>query len=785
MNENSAPSDTEALIEEITTLRERISELERAEKQRSLEFEQLISSQHKMRSLIDAGPDFFFLKNLDLQYQLVNTANAEFFGRTEADILGRTDFDLMPEESALGCRQSDHLAVHEKRLVVATENVGGRFYETYKFPVFDDGNIVGVAGIVRDITDRKMAENELHKSRSFLSDIIEHSGALICVKDREGRYELVNRKWEEVTGLKRSNVVGKTDEELFPGTTGAQFHKNDLEVMESGAVLEKEEVLEEKNGKRFFIAIKFPVWGDGDEIKGICGMITEITARKMMEEELAVSKKRLDRAEIISHSGHWEYDLKSDHIFASDGARMMSGFSRNKLTAAEAKEYVLPEYQTMLDDALQNLVENNRPYDVEYRMRRPDTGAIVDVHSVAEYDAQKKMAFGVIQDITERKFLESQLFQVKKLEAIGTLAGGIAHDFNNILMGIQGYVSLMMLELDTRNPHYEWLKLVEDQVKTATDLTRQLLGFARGGRYQAQPANMNEIIRESASMFGRTKREIAIHEKYEKYLLNVEVDRSQIEQVLLNLFLNAWHAMPAGGELYLVTKNVILDENLSSMYAVPPGDYVMVSVTDTGTGMKEETRKRIFDPFFTTKEMGRGTGLGLAMAYGIMKGHKGAIDVASEPGYGTTFTLYFPSTEKTIIATDGIRSDAPNVLRGNETILIVDDEPKILAVSKTMIESLGYTVHVKGSGQDAVDFFKEMKNRIDLVVLDMIMPAMSGSETFDRIRELDPSARVILCSGYSLDMQARQIMDRGCLGFIQKPFDTALISHKIREILEK
>jgi two-component system, cell cycle sensor histidine kinase and response regulator CckA len=240
--------------------------------------------------------------------------------------------------------------------------------------------------------------------------------------------------------------------------------------------------------------------------------------------------------------------------------------------------------------------------------------------------------------------------------------------------------------------------------------------------------------------------------------------------------------MPTGGELSLQTSNVVIDESDAALYAVPPGNYVKVSIADTGMGMDEETRRRIFEPFFTTREMGRGTGLGLAMVYGIIKGHKGFINVESDLGNGTTFTLHFPASEKKVIEE---RPSAPKVLSGSETILLVDDEPTVLAVSKEILESLGYTVHGKESGTEAIAFYRESKNDIDLVILDMIMPGLSGGETFDRIRELDPSVKVILSSGYSLDGQAQQIMDRGCLGFLQKPFDIAHLSQKIRDVLEK
>jgi two-component system cell cycle sensor histidine kinase/response regulator CckA len=239
--------------------------------------------------------------------------------------------------------------------------------------------------------------------------------------------------------------------------------------------------------------------------------------------------------------------------------------------------------------------------------------------------------------------------------------------------------------------------------------------------------------------------------------------------------------MPSGGELYLETMNITLDKNYTAPHAASYGHYVKISITDTGTGMDEKTMKRIFDPFFTTKEMGRGTGLGLAMVYGIIKGHNGIINVYSEPGHGTTFTLYLPASEKEALKE---KSFSLELLNGSEAILIVDDEPIVLSVSKEILESLGYTVYGMGSGEEAINFYKEMKNSIDLIILDMIMPGLSGSETFDRIKEFNSSAKILLSSGYSLNGQAKKILAKGCRGFIQKPFDIAQISRKIREVLE-
>ena len=385
-------------------------------------------------------------------------------------------------------------------------------------------------------------------------------------------------------------------------------------------------------------------------------------------------------------------------------------------------------------------------------------------------------------DLTERKSLENQLLQATKMEAIGTLAGGIAHDINNLLMGIQGYASLMLANSDSSHPYYRKLKSIEELVSSGADLTKQLLGFARGGRYEVKTTNLNDIVEKTASLFGRTRKEVFINKLFQTDLWTVEVDQGQIEQVLLNLYVNAWQAMPAGGSLYLETKNVIVKENEIHRYSLPEGRYVKICITDTGTGMDEATRLRIFEPFFTTKEMGRGTGLGLATVYGIIKGHGGVINVYSEIGHGTTFRIYLPVSDKDLVKE---KKTQATIVKGRETILLVDDEVDVIKVTKEILIVLGYKVIIAKSGVEAVKIFRKNHKMIDVVILDMIMPQMSGSETFDALKSIDPEVIVILSSGYSINGQASDIMKRGCKSFIQKPFGLADISAKIREALKE
>ncbi len=340
----------------------------------------------------------------------------------------------------------------------------------------------------------------------------------------------------------------------------------------------------------------------------------------------------------------------------------------------------------------------------------------------------------------------------------------------------------MLLETDPDDPRYGKLKVIERQVEAGASLTRQLLGFARVGKFDVKPLDMNRVLEKSSSMFGRTKKEIAIHRRFQEDLWAVEADITQMEQVLLNLFVNAWQAMPSGGDLYLETANLTLAEADVRVAYMEPGRYVKVSVTDTGLGMDEKTKERIFEPFFTTKEMGRGTGLGLAMVYGIIKGHNGFINVYSEVGKGTTFTIYLPATEKEAILEE---KPSAEILKGGETILMVDDEEEILNSMKEIMGILGYHLLTAGNGPEALRIYEENKDWIDLVILDMIMPGMGGGETFDRLKAINSDIKVLLSSGYSVNGQASEIMARGCRGFIQKPVNIADLSQKIREVLDE
>jgi PAS domain S-box-containing protein len=478
--------------------------------------------------------------------------------------------------------------------------------------------------------------------------------------------------------------------------------------------------------------------------------------------------------------------------FVNEAFVKIVGYTVDEFAGMDFRQLIAPEDVDMVVDRYRRRqAGENIGSEYEFRMLHKDGVTRVFVNmSVGFVDFRGDIAsMGTVKDVTERRLaekerqrLEAQLQHAQKMEAVGTMAGGIAHDFNNLLMGIQGLTSLVMFDIDPAHPNIEHLKEIEVCVKSAADLTKQILGFARGGKYEVKTTDLNELIESNSQMFGRTKKEINIYKEYQKFVWTVEVDQGQIGQVLMNLFVNAWQAMPDGGALSIATANITLDANYVKPFQVEPGRYVKLSVMDTGLGMDEKIRKRIFEPFFTTKEMGRGTGLGLATVYGIIKNHGGFIEVNSKQGEGTTFNVYLPATEIEVVEE---KSADEELVRGSENVLLVDDEDLIIDIGEQILKRMGYTVLVARSGREAIAIYSEKKGDIEMVILDMVMPDMSGGETYDRLREINPDIKVLLSSGYSLRGQARDILARGCKGFIQKPFNMKELSHKLREVLEE
>lgn len=513
-------------------------------------------------------------------------------------------------------------------------------------------------------------------------------------------------------------------------------------------------------------------------------------------EESASSAEALRRSEIRyrnlfenASDGIFIYDLKNGRLLeVNKAACELLGYCREELMQKSLADLLTPENANKASKRIDKLRRCGHIFfETAYICHDGSHIPLEASTSLIEHN-EKPAIITFARDITDRKHveeekkrLETQLVQAQRVEAIGTLAAGIAHNFNNLLMGIQGNTSIILLDMKSDHPHYKNLNNIEKLVQNGSKLTSHLLGYAREGRYETKSVSLNRIVKETLDTFHAAKKEIRLHMELSENLFCIKADQGQIEQILLNLYVNAADAMPGGGDIFLETKNVTYKDMSDKPYGPIPGNYVLLTVRDTGVGMDKETMKRVFEPFFTTKGLARGTGLGLASTYGIIKAHGGYIDVDSKEGHGTAFSIYLPATKMAL--KERVEKNK-EILKGKETVLLVDDENLIADTGEQMLKILGYKVLLARGGQDALEQYENNKENIGIVILDMVMPDMGGGETYDRMKEIDPDVKVLLSSGYSIDGEASEILQRGCNAFIQKPFRMEQLSQKLREVIE-
>ncbi len=639
--------------------------------------------------------------------------------------------------------------------------------------------------------------NQLEIQKAFLLSI----PALVYVKNRDYEYLLGNSAFAHFVGSPAGDIVGKTDYDLFPEDMANIFRKTDREVMENDIPrLNIEMQINHPEGGNLWVSTnKAPFHDAQGNVVGIVGISLDITERKNAENALKESEKRLNLVLEGSNDGFWDWNMVTNQVQRNARWNEMLGYSPEEIESdvRDWKRLVHPEDLPAVKEVFRDhLAGKISQYRVECRIlcKSGEWKWIVDRGKVVEWDESGKplrMA-GTATDITERKQAEhekqqlsAQLRQAQKLEAIGQLTGGIAHDFNNILTAIIGYGHLLLMNTVKEDKTRGFVEQILMSADRAAGLTQSLLAFSRKQIINPQPVDLNEIIKKIEKLLRRLIGEdIQLHTAFYEEPLIVMADCGQIEQILMNLATNARDAMPDGGTLSIRTDMVAVDKGvLNPVLFGSPVKYACMAVSDSGTGMDEVTRERIFEPFFTTKEVGQGTGLGLSIVHGIVEQHKGYVNVQSEIGNGTTFKVYFPACISEVDKEDAsfISIDS---MRGTETILLAEDENDVRATTKNMLERYGYSVVEAHDGENAVNCFMENKERIQLLILDMIMPKRNGRDVYDSIRGNNPEIKALFISGYTADILDKKQMLKGEINYLKKPFSPSELLKRIREILD-
>ncbi len=776
--------------------------------------EKLKNSNKLLQTIINTSPMSIFFKDRELRYLGCNKAFARDAGvECPEDLVGKDDYQLVWKEQAELYRTDDRHVIESGISKLSydepqTTPEGKQIWlRTSKAPIRNETDeIIGVLGMYEDITKRKESEDALRLRESYLTAIIENQPGLFWLKDTEGHFLSVNTAFAKSCGLDLPELlVGKTDADIWPKELADKYITDDTKVLNSGKSFVVEEQIFDRGAAKWFETFKTPVFDTQGKVIGTTGYTQDITGRKQAEEQLRNSQTKLKAALASMTDAVFICDSTENFIEINEAFATFHRFESKEVCYRRRDDYseILDFFIIDEDPVPQEMrpvfraLRGETATNVEYTIRRKDTGETwVGSYSFGPIrDEQGAIAGAVVvaRDVTELKKneegrlkLEAQLQQAQKMESIGRLAGGVAHDFNNMLGVILGYSELALLQVEKKQPVYSALKEIQRAAQRSANLTSQLLTFARKQIVNPRILDLNATVESMLSMLRRLIGEdINLEWIPGKQRGLIKIDPSQVDQILVNLCVNSRDSINDTGKIIVETSNVVVDEADQTHHAdFTPGEYVLLSVSDNGCGINEEAQKYLFEPFFTTKKVGKGTGLGLASTYGIVKQNSGFISVYSQPGQGTTFKIYFPrhnSEVEQLITLDSVKPDA----RGSETILLVEDEPAILEMTTIMLEQLGYSVLPAKKPSEAMELASKYPGEIQLLITDIIMPEMSGGDLEKKLLSICPGLKRLFMSGYTADVIAhRGILDAG-VNFIQKPFTIQDLSDQIRNVLNK
>jgi two-component system, cell cycle sensor histidine kinase and response regulator CckA len=663
-----------------------------------------------------------------------------------------------------------------------------------------EGELLGFCQVLRDLTERKSSESARQRSADLQAAILNCLPAHIALLDRDGNIVVVNESWRKFASAAVPQPeklgVGINYLEICDRSFGECSEEASDAAEGIRAVLrgEKTEFTLEypchsPTRKQWFRLMVTPLCVAG-RIDGAVVMHVDVTSRKLQEEALAASEERFRLLSRATSDAIWDWDLLTNSVWWNEGFGVLFGYSQDEVgtTVSSWTDRIHPDDKSWVIPDIYAAIENgDEVWSGEYRFLRKNGRYAVVLdrgHIIRDSEGRAVRMIGGMTDLTDKKHLEAQLYQSQKMESIGQLAGGIAHDFNNLLTIIAGYSELLLAMFPTGDEKRQMLAQIHDAGERATNLTRQLLAFSRKQVLVPRVLDLNQTIDDIRRMLGRLIGEdIKIIVTLRPDVWRIKVDPGQLEQVIINLSINARDAMPRGGILTLET----LNESISPRHGgdrmeVLPGRYVSFRVSDTGCGMTPEVMEHIFEPFFTTKESGKGTGLGLATVFGIVKQSGGHIEVESETGKGTCVTILFPAT----FEADGPDSSTPSsVVKGGETILLVEDEPGVRGIARLALESQGYRVLEAENGKSGKTLCEKHGEEISIVVTDVVMPGMSGREMVESIRLRNPQVKILYMSGYTDDVVVRAGVIDQSDAFIEKPFSPLTLARKVREVLDQ
>ncbi|MDY6822886.1 MAG: PAS domain S-box protein [Thermodesulfobacteriota bacterium] len=753
--------------------------------------EQFQSEEKRFKAaLINEGIEKSLVDGYFDTYEEIIALHYDFRRRTAQKRINQESKRL---HEAMVHRLRSHGQVVEK----ASQN---KIRRTYQKTLYFTFGILGAALVIalllafilaRNLIDRQQAEEELRASEAKYRSIMDNASVVIFIKDMNGKYLFINKRFENKHDITNDNIQGLTDFDIFPPELADQFRRNDFEVLQSSQPQNIEEQVPYGDGIHIVISTKFPLRDLDGKAYAMCGIATDITERKKAEREIIQQKERAERYLNLAGVMFIGLDADGNVTLANQKAcKILECAEKDIIGYNWFDNFIPPAINTEVRGVFNQLMAGDLQ-PVEYFENRVVSKSglekIIAWHNTYIFDDHGQIV-GTLssgEDITDKKQLEAHLQQAQKMEAIGNLAGGIAHDFNNILFPIIGLAELLIDDLPAGSVERENAAEILKSAQRAGDLVQQILAFSRQSAPQQIPIRVQQILKEVLKLCRATiPADIEIGHDIQKDCGLVMADPAQLHQIAMNLVTNAYHALGEdGGSIFIHLKDVELDKAMLADMEMQPGRYAMLSVADTGCGIQPAIMEKIFDPYFTTKGHGKGTGLGLAVVYGIVKALGGNVNVYSEMGQGTTFNVYLPLIEKHE-ETDPIKDKPENLAIGTERVLLVDDEEAVMRLEKKMLERMGYTVTAFTSSIDALEAFREAPALFDLVLSDMTMPNMTGDRLARELITIRPDIPIIICTGFSERINQRKAAEIGIRGFLMKPVVKSDMAQLVRSVLD-